>query len=506
LSNMRTRRTQADNISRILDAMTKRRIIEFPEEAFHVGITKKAQEKLRILNSKYPPNQPLCAGDSLAARSVIVLEFVLRKGIIQKDGGSEFRVDVPLEILGKEVGCQKKEIENLAHVVRSHLEGKNGSASRKYNETSKTSAKIKKMLGIKNTAKPKASKASKGKPSAHLKKQMEAAKAKRALSKRTRTTGISSLSAQSSLQSNKVSDAANLQRIKPVEPFHLHELAMKLQSKSHDPDACEKKSKELFFALVKFKLSDAESKAYNRKIHARKDFGDNLGMYEASCFFIASKEMEQGRIGLRDIDVARSQPDTAIRNGRKRARVSRSGIDSDEEDNADTLTIEDVARVLRETPSELSKFLKDVLPIVERMRIARKEEIKRNKQNEFKMATRRRRSPRRSTSVPEERMPDAQVPKPKRRDFIDSIVRKIDDNQEDESSAFTRNEPDSVKESSETIPPISPPQNRKALYEDQEAYDAWDDALFENLKRPEETREDMINRHFAEIIKRYENQ
>jgi hypothetical protein len=209
---------------------------------------------------------------------------------------------------------------------------------------------------------------------------------------------------------------------------------------------------------------------------------------------------------LRDIDVARSQPDTAIRNGRKRARVSRSGIDSDEEDNADTLTIEDVARVLRETPSELSKFLKDVLPIVERMRIARKEEIKRNKQNEFKMATRRRRSPRRSTSVPEERMPDAQVPKPKRRDFIDSIVRKIDDNQEDESSAFTRNEPDSVKESSETIPPISPPQNRKALYEDQEAYDAWDDALFENLKRPEETREDMINRHFAEIIKRYENQ
>ncbi len=523
----RTRRTQYSDVALILDGITKRQYAmdEIPE-TFHNDIIKKAQEKLRILNTKFPLQQPLCNGDSERSRSAIALEFVLRKGIVKKDGGGglEFHANVPLHVLGREVGCEKKQIESLALLVRKHLEEKVDGArgtSRKNIGSNRASTRIKKIMSKKNNnpsvAKPKVAKvsASKGKPSTPLRIQMEAAKAKRALSKQNPAiigagkikSGISSSSTSTSASrsspdaSKKKSGAA----MQPIKPIYFHNLAMKLQSKLHDPDTCEKKSKEIFYSLVEFKLTDSESKSHVRKTHIRRDIVDNLKMYEASCFFIASKEMEQGRVGLRDVILTENRLElpSAHPNKRKRRRKggAKEGIESDDEESGEVLTIEDVAGVLREIPTELSNFVKDLLPVVERMRAARKVETKRIKENEYK--NQRQASNKRRGQKLRAQIEEGEQPHPTRQHYLNTIVgNKIDESKDEEPSSFDVVDSEAVKDLSIT-PPMSPPHNSTALYSNQEAYDLWENTMIEKLKQPGETREDMIIRHFAEILKRY---
>lgn len=496
---IRTRRNKSDTIAVILDKIIKQNIIELPE-AFHANVIKRAQEQLRVLNTKCPPNVPLCSGDTLAARSAVILEFTLRKGIPIQDSApgssmgdsSMFEVDVPLEVLGREVGCQKRAIEGLARVLRGHLQGQNKRNTRSSSgtniggTTNKSSSRIKKLLGLNksknksNESKVVAKKVSNGKPSTPLKKQLEAARAKRVMTrqsariranKNTRESGSKSKNTITSIRKSPCTKngdkVENLQRIAPVEAISLHELTMKLQSKILDPDACEKKAKKIFSQLVNFKLSDGEAKGYNSKRHVRNDLEENLLLYEGCCLFIASKEMEVGRVGLKDIEGKQSRPVglNVARNGKKRSRPmkipSSNPDEEDEEDNTDMMTVEDIARVLRETVPTVTRFLEDILPIVERMRVILAEKEKQ------------------------------------------STLSKLKNRNEEAGSDISCSNHDS--KDAVVLVPISPPRNREMLYDNKKEYEAWYNALVKRMKLPGETTEDLINRKVSEILKRYED-
>ena len=113
----------------------------------------------------------------------------------------------------------------------------------------------------------------------------------------------------------------------------------------------------------------------------RDDIERNSKLYEASCFFIAAKEMEQGRVTLENITVMSTTPlvhvqPALMQKGKKqgRGRYSLADMDSDAEEDEHVLSVVDVAAVLRETPLSLSEFLQDILPKISNMRVKRKDE------------------------------------------------------------------------------------------------------------------------------------
>ena len=84
-----------------------------------------------------------------------------------------------------------------------------------------------------------------------------------------------------------------------------------------------------------------------------------------------------------------------------------------------------------------------------------------------------------------------------RQDYIDSIVQKNDNSSNEEATELEAD--DFLNEKR----PLSPPHNCKAQYRDQEAFDTWQDEIFAVMTLQGETREDVINRHFAEILKKH---
>ncbi len=95
----------------------------------------KTHETLRLLNSKTTHGQLLCSADSPEARSVVVLEYVLRNGFYYVVNPNHNTTDsnddkvmkkspsmrVPLEVLGKIVGIGKKDIGNVGRVCNLRL-------------------------------------------------------------------------------------------------------------------------------------------------------------------------------------------------------------------------------------------------------------------------------------------------------------------------------------------------------------------------------------------------
>lgn len=507
-------RTKSDAIGRILTVMTKRGIIDPPED-IHNEIVKRTHEICRVLDSKAPPNQSLCAGDSPEARGAIALEFVLRKGFMTKDG-YEFIGDVPLDILGKEVGCRKADIENLANVARRFLEDTNRKGNAPVVQSNNTgvggnrkgtgSNRILKLLAKKQgiisvSAKPKAKTVEKvynDKPSEKLQKQLDAGRVAKKARKANTGVGVG-------FNLNK-NDGKT---IEPVRPIHIHGLSIKLQSKLHDPNACDKAATTLFLQLFKYMISDAVTKTFRRKQNKRQDIADNLELYEACCFFIASKEKEQGSFDLKDLNLMKKQQQETGRNANGNNKEisqnskSLSLMDTEEEErNGEVLMIEDVAKLLKETPTVVSKFLKDVFPDIGRMRAARKKEMIQRNEKQIPLAHPTIRSTRTTKTTKRHINTPAIQVQQTRLDFIKNIVRNKNSEEEKERSDVTpvHPTPDS------TVPlVVSPPNNCGALYQNKDIFEKWQNSLFQELEQNGETREDVINRHFVDIMNKFKN-
>jgi|AntRauTorckE5430_2_1112549.scaffolds.fasta_scaffold10939_1 hypothetical protein len=480
----RTRSTASDPIIKILKGVTKQGY-NIPQE-YHEQIIQTTQEQIRVLLSKAP--QPRSQYDSPETRSAVVLEYVLRKGIPTKEGkGAEFHLHVPLASFGKEIGHSKKTMTSVANGLRGYIDD---SSLQPSNEASvamgssqgKGSSRLKKFLKLgSNDAKPKVTRTKPtGKPSTPLRKQMEDAK------------NIRSLSKHQKLKAENAS-AKQHRKLLPVRPIHMHELSIRLQSKLHDPDTCEKAATMLFLQLAKHIISNPELKTMGRRQMARAELTKNLRTYEASCFFVTAKEMEQGEGNLTLLDISsgikdqiKDHPSRKARpNLKKRKKLIVSDFDSDDDENDTIITVDDIAGYLKELPSQVSSFLKDILPQVNTLRAAKKSVAEQQRNNTYANTGN-------LLDIPGKIDPDEVDTRSSRQALIDSIVHTV--GEEDLKGA-------AVKDGTTgSIRSQVKPNNCSALYRNQDVFIAWKEGCLTNLVTPGEGRNDSI---CDEIMKKY---
>ena len=475
----RTRSTASDPIIKILQGVTDQGY-SIPKE-YQEQIIQSTQEKIRILLSKAP--QPRSQYDSPETRSAVVLEHVLRKGISSRKGkGAEFSLHVPLASFGKEIGHSKKTMTSVANALRGYIEDSNLQPSNNVSAAigstqGRGSARLKKFLKADNNhAKPKMMRTKPtGKPSTPLRKQMEDAKSNRALSKQQRLKAKNALAKQQ-------------QKLLPVRPIHMHELSIKLQSKLHDPDTCEKAATTMFLQLAKHIVSDPELKTVGRQKLARAELTHNLKMYEAACFYIAAKEMEQGEGNLTLLDLSSGIKDSTSRKGRpklkNRRRLTVSDFDSDDDEHDTIITVEDMAGYLKELPSQVSSFLKDILPQVNKLRAAKR--LHKTNVN-----------PGNKKGLLGKMKLDEGGTNSSRKALIDSIIQTVGDG--DLEGTVMKDGIARLDTSNGSIRSNVTPDNCKAFYKNQDAFSTWKEDCLKNLTTLGEARQVRCN----EIMKQY---
>ena len=452
-------------------------------EDLRAEIIRVTSEQVRVLDTK----GPLCTGDSIEAKSAVVLEYVLRKGIIRKQDRSQFCLNVPLNEFRKMVGLRKEQFETLANAVRVQLEQNNVARPK---QSSTASDRVRKMLGDKSKQKSSTVVKPSTGPSAKIQKEMAADKSKREKREMEATqTQAATRNETTKAKQQPKPPAESKSKIPPkrtnmlpIKPTHLHELSMKLQSKLHDPNTCEKASTHLFHQLVNYMLKG--QKSLNSKRATSDDIKSNLPAYEASCFFIAAKEIEQGHIAIDDIDSSQTAPK---QKGKKRSMMSTLGMDSDEEDEENSITIEDIAHVLRELPSTLVSSFKTVFPIIEQMKADQKKESNRKDQDQAEAGKKRTRAS--STKAANE---ESNKKPASRESYISDVVNMIEDKEEK-----------STLEAAQPVA-VTPPHNCKAQFRDREKFDKWKEDMLGRMTNASETRRDAINRLAADIMKKYE--
>jgi len=480
---MRHTRSAASNPIAVIIERIVTKGYDIPKE-FHAQIIQTAQEKTRILLSKSPI--PQCEFDSSETRNAVVLEYVLRKGISNRNGnGAEFNLNVPLAVLGKTIGHGAKRMLLISNTLKGSLEDSNSHpASNKSVAIGRSSlrsgsARLMKMLkaGGSKGAKPKPTKAARtGKPSSPLRKKMEDDKAARELSKRNSSKA-------------KVFIAMQPQQLSPIRPLHMHEISIKLQSKLHDPNACEKAATTLFLQLAKHMTSGSDLINPSRKQMVRKDLTDNLKLYEASCFFIAAKEMEQGEGNVTSLDIEIN--DNASRktkpNIKKKRRLFTSDFDSDDDEYDNIITVEDIAGYLKEIPSSVSSFLKDILPKVRETRAAKK--VDATQQNNTREKKKYENTKARKRDEPSSRQT-----------LIDSIVQTVGENVDRAGKTDCQG---LMELEIPSVQSQMPPSNLKAQYRNLERFNIWKEACLQKLILSGETRQDSIQKRCDEIMHQY---
>ena len=483
----RTRSEASDPVAHLIEVIVKKGL-DIPEE-FQGQIIQTVHEKTRILLSKSPSSQH--QGDSTEIRYAVVLEYVLRKGISSRNGnGAQFNLNVPLEVLGKAIGHNKNKLLLISNTLNRFLEDSSshpasmkssamGSSSR-----GSGSARIRKMLRARGSDgdNPKPTTAvptGDGKPSASLRKRMEDDKAARELSKQ-------------SSSKEKVATTMQPQQLSPIRPLHMHEISIKLQSKLHDPNACERAATTLFLQLAKHILSDPDSDNPERKCIAIKDLTDNLKLYEASCFFIAAKEMEQGEGNVTLLDISiEIKDDTSSKTKpiiKKRRRLVKSDFDSDDDEYENIITVEDIAGYLLEVPSNVSTFLKDILPKVREMRAAKITDAHQQHDKHYEKTLE-------NTKYRKRDKPSS------RQTLIDSIVQTVGEEHLD--GAGTDDDQGLMELESSSIRSQITPNNCKAQYRNRKGFKIWKEACLQKLIVSGETRQDSIQKRCDEIMRQY---
>ncbi len=311
-------------------------------------LTIKTQETLRLFNSKTTPGQPLCNGDSIEARSVVILQFVLRNGFIMLSGnGGSKRVmspsiRIPLSTLAKIVGIGKKDIEKVGQVCALILQQmgvthSSSSGSTSNNNTSKlgtASSSIRtRSRGIINRTGSSANNVGRSQllisssslplpsslsssvspslsPSTLLGKKyrnVHERNAARFLSLRNKklqnlATFKSINGAHSNNTTNKSSSSSlplpssyKLEQLiqSSSSSTHIQTLCIKLQSYLHDPNNIELKSKLLWSNLIRYKV---QSQRQNSRLeHAVVyDLQTHQVYYEGACFYVTVQDLEHG--------------------------------------------------------------------------------------------------------------------------------------------------------------------------------------------------------------------
>ena len=483
----RTRSAASDPVAHLIEVIVKKGF-DIPEE-FQGQTIQTVHEKARILLSKSPISQYQL--DSTEIRYAVVLEYVLRKGISisNRNGNSaQFNLNVPLADLGKTIGHSKKNMLLISNNLKGFLEDSNshpastkssaiGSSSR-----GSGSARLSKFMraGGSNGANPKPTTAAptgNGKPSASLQKELEDAKAARELSKQNASKG-------------KVATAMQPQQLPPIRPLHMHEISIKLQSKLHDPNACERAATTLFLQLAKHILSDPDSYNPQRKCLARKDLKDNLKLYEASCFFIAAKEMEQGEGNVTSLDISietKNVTSSKTKLIKKIRRLVKSDFDSDDDEYENIITVEDIAGYLLEMPSNVSSFLKEILPKVREARAAKITDA--NQQNNNLDEKKSENTKSRKRDKPSSRQT-----------LIDSIVQTVGEEHLDRAETDGQGV---MELESSSMHSQMPPNNCKAQYRNRRGFNIWKEACLQKLIVSGETRQDSIQKRCDEIMHQY---
>lgn len=393
---MATRRTRrgisaaSDPILKMLQTLVEQEHIEIQSQ--HLGfISAKVKEHIRYLDIKVPPKVSIY--DNETARKAVAMENVLRQGI--DVNGTIVRQLLSFKVFESETAMKAENIEKLAGAINMTLESRSGitanagtnnnraaGSARMLRAMQKKGIKVKEAVSSKPKAHIENNKVT-GKPSSKLQEHLKILKSKAKSGKRTR----------SNVQ-EEVSKELNL-----VRPVHMHEIAMKMQSKLHDPNACEKSATSLFIQLSKWLLQDP-----HKRRSARQDIEKYLKYYETSCFLIAANEMDKGKGSVSFIDLSTMGKSSKL-SLRKKQSVNKNHkdpamSDSDSEnDEENTLCINDIADYLNQRPSEFESFVKTIIPQVKDLRASQKDkEIKQRQQVKEKVNTHSAKSKRRKKS------------------------------------------------------------------------------------------------------------
>lgn len=394
---MATRRTRrgvsaaaSDPILKMLQTLVEQEHIAIQSQ--HLGlISAKVKEQIRYLDIKAPPKVSMY--DNETARKAVAMENVLRKGI--DVNGTIIRHLLSFKVFESETAMKAENIEKLASAINMTLESRSGITANTGTNNNRAAGSARMMRAMQKkgikvkeaVSKPKTligNNKITGKPSSKLQEQLKILKSKAKSGKRTRS------SAQE--EENK--------ELNLVRPVHMHEIAMKMQSKLHDPNACEKSATSLFIQLSKWLLQDP-----HKRRSARQDIEKYLKYYETSCFLIAAKEMDKGKGSVSFIDLSTMGKSSKLLS-RKKVSIHKNHkdptmIDSDSEnDEENTLSINDVADYLNQRPSEFESFVKTIIPQVKDLRASQKDsENKQRQQVKEKVNTHNAKSKRRKKSV-----------------------------------------------------------------------------------------------------------
>lgn len=330
----RTRRSEGDVPTIILNKLPKQFSSLIPEET-RKAVLIKAREKIRVLDSKTTRGVAICAGDSQDIRAAVILEILLREGVELKNGSRTPSIRIPLEQLGKVVGKGKMDTERVSNAVRNLLEktptSKNTFASTKYSLPSKKSSATHISL-----AELRAKPFQVGRFNT-FPESFAAQETKNALPS-TKKNDIKSKKRKQSEREKPQSTSMNHDI--HVQPVHLFELCMRLQSKIFDPNACHKVSTMVYKSLVT-KMFEEEGKTAVTRKAIMDDLQMNSKQFEGACLFLVNKKLDGGVL----------YDDSS----NKKKSIA---VDSDDEDAV--LTIDDVANELRLETGSFEKFVKEI--------------------------------------------------------------------------------------------------------------------------------------------------
>lgn len=393
---MATRRTRrgvsaaaSDPILKMLKTLVEQEHIEIQSQ--HLGlISSKVKERMRYLDIKAPPK--VSTHDNETARKAVAMENVLRKGI--DVNGTIIRHSLSFKVFESETAMKAENIEKLAGAIDMTIESRSGITTNTGTNNNRAAGSARMMRAMQKkgikvkeaVSKPKAQIENNkltGKPSYELQEQLKILKSKAKSGKRTRSN---------------VQEEEN-KELNLIRPIHMHEIAMKMQSKLHDPNACEKSATSLFIQLSKWLLQDP-----HKRRSARQDIEKHLKYYETSCFLIAAREMDKGKGSVSFIDLSTIGKSSKLLL-RKKASINKNHkdptmSDSDSEnDEENTLSINDVADYLNQRPYDFENFLKTIIPQVKDLRASQKDnETKQRQQVKEKVNTHSVKSKRRKKS------------------------------------------------------------------------------------------------------------
>jgi len=285
------------------------------DNAISRKIISKTKESLRILNSKAKVGE-LGKGDSTEARSAVLLEYVLRRGVQLEDGSISDTVRVPLETLGRNVASSKKEIKNLAlqvenvlketnlnigtctHNNQSALGSNHGNGRQQTRVLQKAvlnshrlfsrnaaSRRILKKIGAESTGKLNSTINNTSASSKNRSKRIQ---------NKGCTTDANTNAPQQSSDTSRVDLLQQQQRKQDNESSssqYIRNLSIKLQSFLHDPNNVENKAKHLLKNIIQFRLHNVSQR---RQKDIMTDIQSNLIYYEGVCFYLTVRDLEQG--------------------------------------------------------------------------------------------------------------------------------------------------------------------------------------------------------------------